>query len=46
MNVKSFSVAFLCLALVQGTVAAPEPKNVPDLLTTSAGEKITTVDQW
>ena len=24
----------------------PEPKNVPDLLTTSAGEKVTTVDQW
>ena len=24
----------------------PEPKNVPDLLTTSAGEKVATVDQW
>ena len=46
MNVKSFSVAFLCLALAQSASAAPEPKNVPDLLTTSAGEKITTVDQW
>ena len=35
-----------CLALAQGVMAAPDPKNVPDLLTTSAGEKVATVGQW
>ena len=27
-------------------VTAPEPKNVPPLMTTAAGEKVTTVEQW
>ena len=42
---------FLCV-LVAGLTGyglqmpLPEPKNVPDLLTTSAGEKVTTVGQW
>ena len=27
-------------------LAVPEPKNVPELMTTSKGEKVTTVEQW
>ena len=38
--------ALACLALAQGAVAGLEPENVPDLLTTFKGQKVTTVEQW
>ena len=38
--------ALACLALAQGAAAGLEPENVPDLMTTFKGEKITTVEQW
>ena len=38
--------ALACLALAQGAAAGLEPENVPDLMTTFKGEKVTTVEQW
>ena len=38
--------ALACLALAHGTVAGLQPENVPDLMTTFKGEKVTTVEQW
>ena len=38
--------ALACFALAQGAVAGLEPENVPDLLTTFKGQKVTTVEQW
>ena len=35
-----------CIAFAQGAVSAPTPKNVPELMTTSKGDKVTTVEQW
>ena len=38
--------AIACLALAHGAVAGLQPENVPDLMTTFKGEKVTTVEQW
>ena len=38
--------ALACLALAQGAAAGLEPENVPDLMTTFKGQKVTTVEQW
>ena len=47
MKMKIKSIVFAsaaCTAMVG--LAVPEPKNVPELMTTSKGEKVTTVEQW
>ena len=48
MSYKKFACGctLACIALAQGAFAVPEPKNVPELMTTSKGEKVTTVEQW
>ena len=46
MNVRSFSATILCLALVQGVVAEPEPVNVPELMVTKAGTPVKDVATW
>ena len=48
MSYKKFACgcALACIAFAQGAFAVPEPKNVPELMTTSKGEKVTTVEQW
>ena len=45
MNIKSITcAAAACAALA--CAAVPEPKGVPELMKTSKGEKVITVEQW
>ena len=49
---KVFAVAMAaCAAVLQGCAVMPrggcvEPRNVPELMTTFAGDRVTTVEQW
>ena len=45
MKVKAIVFASAACATMVG-LAVPEPKNVPELMTTSKGEKVTTLEQW
>ena len=45
MKVKAIVFATAACAAMVG-LAVPEPKNVPELMTTSKGEKVTTLEQW